>query len=829
MTEQRVQIEDLLQQSAFLRRLAYSLVRDDGKADDLVQDVWLAAVKNPPRPGNERAWLGKVLKHRNLDRLRSTHVDQRLDQEDEREVTETPQDVAESLEAQSFLMAAIEELKEPHRSLVVARYFMGQTPREIAENRRIPGATVRSQLTRALEMLRKQLDMKMNGDRRSWALLLLPMALHDANLVGAPAILAKAQAGFKSLLTSLQNNVATAISILLAASVALFIYASESGDEQELSSLSSHESSAVQDPRPNSGQQPVNNRPLEDRTKEIKATAHHGPQIRVLNPNRTPLFNARVVLYEDDNILGYGSTKIDGYLRPEGISHERTQYSYAILTPEWPVKVGTIDLEQGNEIVFEEGKELSGVVAIEGDVNFRSLKLFYLQRASLNPKLPKLVKAKLWNKRREERRLFCHVAPDGTFRFQGLPANSRGQFILAPGFGFDDGTAKFRRRRKVRELTTKSKLKVVALSQFTGKVIASKNGAPIAGQLLSLKTFNEDGLLREQPTAITNSKGEFVLSVEYAHFKEAQVFLLRGGTTIALPRQGYFRDTIHLGDIPVPALVAWPYQVFGANDEPIINPKIAVGTHVLRSKRQNGKGFVATLDPSVSEVFVGAKGYQAKRVPVHNLGSEPQRITLEKTNALRISADFSGGLKMSQIRIRGDHDLLPKDYHKQLIGRLYGLRSLYLDATFTDEGTQITLKYRPGKQVTLPNFTPNASFTVEGLDAHGQVLAQLTDIALAAQETRALTLSFDANRYKITDLTVTDGAGEMLKQFQVEETGRHSQGRNILRSDECHLHLVRQRSSKGTGVIIKRNGYLPRELTEAELIHGPLQIKLVKE
>ncbi len=829
MTEQRVQIEDLLQQSTFLRRLAYSLVRDDAKADDLVQDVWLAAVKNPPRPGNERAWLGKVLKHRNLDRLRSTHVDQPLDLGDEREVTETPQDVAESLEAQSFLMAAIEELQEPHQSLVVARYFMGQTPREIAENRQIPGATIRSQLTRALEMLRKQLDQKMNGDRRSWALLLLPMALHDANLVGTPAILVKAQAGFKSLLASLQHNIATVISILLASSVALFIYASESSDEQELNSLASHESAAAQDPQPPSRKSPLDSPPLKDATKEIKASDHHGPQIRILNPDRTPRFNTRVVLYEGENILGSGSTNMDGYFRPEGIIHERTQYSYAILTPEWPVKVGTIDLEQGNEIVFDEGKELSGVVTIEGDVNFRSLKLFYLQRASLNPKIPKLIKAKLWSKRREQNRLICHVAPDGTFRFQGLPANSRGQFILAPGFGFDDGSAKFRRRRKVRELTTKSELKVVALSQFTGKVIAIENGDPIAGQLLSLKTFNEDGLLREQPTAITNSKGEFVLSVEYAHFKEAQVFLLRGGTTIALPRQGYFRDTIHLGDIPVPALVSWPYQVFGANDEPIINPKIAVGTNVLRSKRQNGKSFVATLDPSVSEVFVGAKGYQIKRVPVHNLGGEPQRITLEKTNALRLSAGFSGGLKMSQIRIRGDHSLLPKDYHEQLIGRLYGIRSLYLDATFTDEGTQITLKYRPGKQVTLPNFTPNAPFTVEGLDANGQVLAELTDVTLAAQESRALTLSFDANRYKITDLTVTDESGEMLKQFQVEETSRRGQGRNILKSDECHLHLVRQRSSKGSGVIIKKTGYRPRELTEAELINGPVQIKLVKE
>ncbi|MEW6073256.1 MAG: sigma factor [Planctomycetota bacterium] len=50
--------EDLLAHAAPLRRLARRLVADEARADDLVQDTWLAALRRPPgEERNLRGWL----------------------------------------------------------------------------------------------------------------------------------------------------------------------------------------------------------------------------------------------------------------------------------------------------------------------------------------------------------------------------------------------------------------------------------------------------------------------------------------------------------------------------------------------------------------------------------------------------------------------------------------------------------------------------------------------------------------------------------------------------------------------------------------------------
>jgi DNA-directed RNA polymerase specialized sigma24 family protein len=56
-----------------LRRLARGLLYDRDRADDVVQDAWLAALRRPPAPESMRAWLAGAV--RKL--ARSTHRDER--------------------------------------------------------------------------------------------------------------------------------------------------------------------------------------------------------------------------------------------------------------------------------------------------------------------------------------------------------------------------------------------------------------------------------------------------------------------------------------------------------------------------------------------------------------------------------------------------------------------------------------------------------------------------------------------------------------------------------------------------------------------------------
>ncbi len=54
---------ELLAHADFARRIARSLTRDHDDADDLVQEAWVAVLRQPSPEGRNRAWLAGVLRN----------------------------------------------------------------------------------------------------------------------------------------------------------------------------------------------------------------------------------------------------------------------------------------------------------------------------------------------------------------------------------------------------------------------------------------------------------------------------------------------------------------------------------------------------------------------------------------------------------------------------------------------------------------------------------------------------------------------------------------------------------------------------------------------
>ena len=64
--------EELLRHTEWMRRLAYSLIFDEQRAEDVVQEAWLTSLEAPPRQaGALGAWLRTVVRNRSLKVLRS--------------------------------------------------------------------------------------------------------------------------------------------------------------------------------------------------------------------------------------------------------------------------------------------------------------------------------------------------------------------------------------------------------------------------------------------------------------------------------------------------------------------------------------------------------------------------------------------------------------------------------------------------------------------------------------------------------------------------------------------------------------------------------------
>jgi RNA polymerase sigma-70 factor (ECF subfamily) len=174
------ELPDFAASQLFLRRLAYHLVRDPARAEDLVQDTWAAWVERGPRsPVAPRAWLAGVLRNRafnakRAEARRARHVE--LAGRPDPSAPETDG----TLEAQAQLVAALRALDEPYRSTLVQRYYHDLTPKEIAARTGAPLDSVKSRLARGLEKLRAAMDRRYRGDRRAWC--------HWLTVLGAPPV-----------------------------------------------------------------------------------------------------------------------------------------------------------------------------------------------------------------------------------------------------------------------------------------------------------------------------------------------------------------------------------------------------------------------------------------------------------------------------------------------------------------------------------------------------------------------------------------------------------------------------------------------------------------
>ncbi|MCP5021807.1 MAG: sigma-70 family RNA polymerase sigma factor [bacterium] len=169
-------IDQLLQHSDWIRSVAFSLMKDPGKAEDLVQETWLTAIEKPPMVlNNARGWLGQVM--RNLARQDARSESRRQHREQVvvgRQVAPSTSELAEKAAMQRELVGDVLALEESLRGIVLLRFFEDLRPKEIAQRLHIPVKTVHSRLARAMEQLRLRLDARY-GDRSNWGALLLPL------------------------------------------------------------------------------------------------------------------------------------------------------------------------------------------------------------------------------------------------------------------------------------------------------------------------------------------------------------------------------------------------------------------------------------------------------------------------------------------------------------------------------------------------------------------------------------------------------------------------------------------------------------------------------
>jgi RNA polymerase sigma-70 factor (ECF subfamily) len=124
-------------------------------AEDLVQDVFISALKQLPvlrNPGAFRGWLSAIARNRAIDYHR--------DIRNKAEVCgdELPERAAHGVNREALMILdTIRKLPEAYRETLILRFVEGMTGPEIAERTGLTPDSVRVNLCRGMKMLREQL------------------------------------------------------------------------------------------------------------------------------------------------------------------------------------------------------------------------------------------------------------------------------------------------------------------------------------------------------------------------------------------------------------------------------------------------------------------------------------------------------------------------------------------------------------------------------------------------------------------------------------------------------------------------------------------------
>src|SRR5688572_799011 len=144
-------LEELLLHASWARALARRLVADEQRADDVVQQAWLAAVEKPPAPGpGLRAWFSRLIRNVAHNQRRS---ERRRDHHERRAASPQPSiraadAIAGEFAAQRLLADALIRIDDPYRETLLRRWYHDEKPGAIARAMAVPVRTVETRLAR---------------------------------------------------------------------------------------------------------------------------------------------------------------------------------------------------------------------------------------------------------------------------------------------------------------------------------------------------------------------------------------------------------------------------------------------------------------------------------------------------------------------------------------------------------------------------------------------------------------------------------------------------------------------------------------------------------
>jgi RNA polymerase sigma-70 factor (ECF subfamily) len=159
-------------------RVAWSVCREEGRAEDAVQEAFIAILRSPgsyrPERGAVAAWVLSLVRYRAIDiaRANTTHASKRADEEDAFRRSE-PAALADQVvfrDSAGKLRARLQLLPDAQREVIALAFYGQLSHAEIAAKLHLPPGTVKGRMRLGLEKLRVNIDQADVSERHQTAL-----------------------------------------------------------------------------------------------------------------------------------------------------------------------------------------------------------------------------------------------------------------------------------------------------------------------------------------------------------------------------------------------------------------------------------------------------------------------------------------------------------------------------------------------------------------------------------------------------------------------------------------------------------------------------------
>ena len=149
------------QYSGLLYYIIRGILSDPSDTEETVSEVFLEAWQKwqdlDLTRGSLKSWLAIIASRRAIDRRRKLKPQLELNEE----ITSSETGILDAIirtEEKSEVLTRLEALPEPDRSLIIGRYFLDLTAREMALQFKMTPNTIDQRVSRALKSLRNEME-----------------------------------------------------------------------------------------------------------------------------------------------------------------------------------------------------------------------------------------------------------------------------------------------------------------------------------------------------------------------------------------------------------------------------------------------------------------------------------------------------------------------------------------------------------------------------------------------------------------------------------------------------------------------------------------------